>query len=158
MSIFKSDKPVQICRNGRYKTMEEWNQWMDASYGWTFPKTKDNQMKYRVHVLIEMPVIVEAESPDDAVSKALAESADIGGPYFLIRGVTEGNGRKQVGKEMRGQASELFGFYPVGEEKEYQDFLDFCSEAGCIAGNRPLTPRDWIGVERDCSPGGEEGK
>jgi len=113
-------------------------------------------MKYRVHVLIEMPVVVEAENPDDAIGKALEESADIGGPSFLIRGVLEGEGREQVGKEMRGQLSSLFGFYPVGEEEEYQDFVDLCDSSGCIAGNRPLIPRDWLDVTRDCSPGGEE--
>ena len=97
--------------------------------------------KYRVLVLIEMPIVVEAENEDDAVNKALRESADVGGPGFLIRGVVEGHGRKQVGKEMRGFTSDLFRCYPVCTEEKYQDFVDFCDESQCIAGNTPLSPR-----------------
>jgi len=122
---------ISQCRDPEniYKVEE-----IDEMFGYSEEETE--QSEYRVHVLVEIPIVVEAENENDAVNKALEESADIGGPSFLIRGLIEGDGRLHCGDVQLGTLSKLFDYYPVCTEKEYQDFMD------CPHGNTPLTPRD----------------
>tara|TARA_R100000306_G_scaffold18815_1_gene23055 strand:- start:195 stop:662 length:468 start_codon:yes stop_codon:yes gene_type:complete len=107
-------------------------------------------MKYRVHVLIEMPVVVEADSAREALDKALKESADMGGPLFSIHGERSPSLAEEFGYSLPPMDSPLreksgylynadFDSYPACLESEYEEHIEWCEEIGCNS-NPPLMP------------------